>query len=66
MAGMESQLTDIYCIISYNRKKFITFTRPFQEGGCSWGQRFDPTSIAPEPSDMKVKVYNKRYNSVRD
>ena len=63
----EAKLTDVYCIIAYHpRQKLITKPVGCVEGVCEWNQEFEGVEVLPQPSDMKVKVYNKRYHSFRD
>jgi hypothetical protein len=63
-----SKLTDIYCIINYNsgKDKLKTICKGCEEGVCNWNQEFEPINISESPSDMKIKIYNKKYKSVRD
>ena len=61
-------MQNVYCIISYNngKTKLSTQTRPSAGLKYVWEQEFAPVELSAEPSDMKLKVYNKRYKSIRD
>ena len=68
MAGLAERLNDVYCILNYNYGKTKLSTQTRSSGGLSyvWQQEFAPVDISAEPSDMKLKIYNKRYKSIRD
>lgn len=61
-------LTDVYCILTYNegKTKLRTQTTHCEGFVCWWNQDFKAVDIAEEPADLKIKVYNKKYDSYRD
>jgi hypothetical protein len=63
-----SKLTDVYCLINYNsgNAKLKSMTKKCEGDTCVWNEDFDPIVISEDPSDMKVKIYNKKYNTFRD
>ena len=57
----------VYCILAYNdQAKLITSPVETVEGVCTWNKTFNGVNLSEEPSVLRVKVYNKQRNEIRD
>lgn len=58
---------NVYCVISYNESLLVrSHLADCQQDTCRWNESFDAIDATPEPALMRLKLYDKTFNSVRD